>query len=362
MSLAPKPFQLEFKTDRDNLNRWWAILLNYGRQKPDQLPFFKGGDKEAWTSECKDPTRGLADAKHQVALHNLLTTIASFCPSGTFQTITGEATNLQWIYLRVAKMCHIQIGGRHLVNAWDLKYDPENESPDIYFMRIKAAFSENLLAKDDKFHDEKLATAEAFSPMAESMAVLRWLEGIHPSLPRHIQETRAALFTPGKPSFADIQPDLCELMETLLQEIDQADGAAAVTVIDNDNVQISRVSSNFRRGGRGGFSNRYPRATKPWNQQSTARPFKQSPAVDKLCRHCKTVGKDPSIYTSHDVDMCFDLFPEKRRSAGVRILSIPVHVDDNDQFDPEEAEAFFQAYKLNQGLSCVQNEENSTPQ
>ena len=34
------------------------------------------------------------------------------------------------------------------------------------------------------------------------------------------------------------------------------------------------------------------------------------------------------------------------------MLSIPVHVDEHDQFDPEEAEAFFQAYKLNQGLSC----------
>ena len=362
MSLAPKPFQLEFKTDRDNLNRWWSILLNFGRQKPEHLPFFKGGPKSSWVSECKDSTRGLADEKLQVALSNLLTTIASFCPNGTFQTITGEATSLQWIYNRVAKMCHIQIGGRHLVNAWDIKYDPENESPDIYFLRMKAAFAENLLAKDDKYHGEKLTSAEAFAPMSESLIVLRWLEGIHPALPRHIQDTKAALFTPEKPSFADIQSDLCELMEVLLQEIDQVDGASAVTVVDNDSVQINRMSSNYRRGGRGGYTNRTQHATKPWSQQSTPRTFKQSPAVDKLCRHCKTVGKDPSIYTGHDVEMCFDLFPEKRRSTGVRILSIPVHVDDNDQFDPEEAEAFFQAYKLNQGLTCVQKEEKSSPQ
>ena len=42
--------------------------------------------------------------------------------------------------------------------------------------------------------------------------------------------------------------------------------------------------------------------------------------------------------TSHDVEMCFDLYPEKRRGGGVgvRILSIPVHVYENEQLDPEE--------------------------
>ena len=155
-------------------------------------------------------------------------------------------------------MCHIQIEGRHLVNAWDLKHDPENESPDIFFMRCKAAFAENLLAKNDNYHGELLANAEAFTPMAESMIVLRWLEAIHPSLPRHIQETRASLFTTAKPSFADIQPDLCELMDSLLQEIDQIDGVSALSVQDGAPVEVNRVTS--RRGGRGGFKNS---ATKP---------------------------------------------------------------------------------------------------
>ena len=350
MSHAPKPFQLEFKTDRDNLNRWWSILTNFCRQKPDQVPFFKGGDHELWTAECRDPTRGKQDIKIQVALHNLLTTIASFCPNGTFQTITGESTSLEWIYKRVAKMCHIQIGGRHLVNAWDLKYDPENESPDIFFMRCKAAFAENLLAKNENYHGDKLSAAEAFSPMAESMIVLRWLEAIHPSLPKHIQETKASLFTSAKPSFADIQPDLCEMMDSMLQEIEQVDGISALSVREESTVDVNRVM--YKKGGRGGFKNA---AIKPWSR--TSKPFKQTPAVDKLCRHCKTVGKDPSIYTSHDVDMCFDLYPEKRRGAGVRILSIPVHVNDQEQFDPEEAEAFLQAYRLNQGLSCNREEE-----
>ena len=171
MYQTPKPFQLEFKTDRDNLNRWWSILTNFCRQKPENLPFFKGGENDTWIAECRDPTRGLTEAKKQVALHSVLTTVASFCPKGTFQTITGEADSLAWIYKRVAKMCHIQIGGRHLVNAWEIKYDRESESPDIFYMRIKAAFSENLLLREGKYHGVRQDAAETFSPMAESMIV-----------------------------------------------------------------------------------------------------------------------------------------------------------------------------------------------
>ena len=51
-----------------------------------------------------------------------------------------------------------------------------------------------------------------------------------------------------------------------------------------------------------------------------------------------------------------------RGAAGVRILSIPVHVDDNEQFDPQEAEALFQAYRMNQGLSCPKGSESPSPQ
>ena len=95
---------------------------------------------------------------------------------------------------------------------------------------------------------------QIFAPMAESMIVLRWLEAIHPSLHRHIQETRrASLFTIAKPSFADIQPDLCEPMDSLLQEIEQVDGVSALFAQDVTPVEVNRVTS--RIGGRGGFKN-----------------------------------------------------------------------------------------------------------
>ena len=142
---APKPYQLECSTDRDNLHRWWSILTNYGRRE-ETMQFYPGGEFQSWTAECRDLTRGIpavqpkveddanpsriaelaaeavkATTKRRNSLANLLTIFASFTPPGTFQTITSEATSLTWIFKRVAKLCNIQIGGRHLVNAWTLK-------------------------------------------------------------------------------------------------------------------------------------------------------------------------------------------------------------------------------------------------
>ena len=283
----------------------------------------------------------------------MLTTVASFCPTGTFQTITGEADSLAWIYKRVAKMCHIQIGGRHLVNAWEIKYDRESESPGIFYMRIKAAISENLLSREGKCHGVRQDAAETFSLMAESMIVLKWLEAINPALPKHTQETRAILFTNDKPNFADIQPELCELMDTLVQEIEQVDGISSLSIYDDKLVSSSRIS--FAKGKTTKY--RPKSSIKSWNVNQQAS-FRTQTKSDKLCPQCKASGKDRSVFTTHNLDMCYDLYPEKRRSGGIGLLSLLVHVDENEQFDPEEAEAFFEAYRLNQGLACL-DENNS---
>ena len=106
---APKPFQLECSTDRDNLHRWWSILTNYGR-RDDTMQFYPGGAFENWKPECRDLTRGIpailpkveagaqpdrvaelaqeavkATDKRRNVLANLLTIFASYTPPGTFQ-------------------------------------------------------------------------------------------------------------------------------------------------------------------------------------------------------------------------------------------------------------------------------------
>ena len=363
---APKPFQLECSTDRDNLHRWWSILTNYGRRE-ETMQFYPGGEFEIWTAECRDLNRGIpavapkveasatptrvtelaaeaakATAKRRNSLNNLLNIFASFTPPGTFRTFTAEACSLNWIFKRVAKLCNIQIGGRHLVNAWDLKWDKQRETPDVFFLRVRSAMAECLMPAGSKYHGENLQNPEVFTPLSESLITIRWLDLIHPRLAQHISENKANLFTSAKPNFADIQPDLCDIMDTLLTEIDQVDGASYLQA--EDDVSLNRIFSTFRRG-RGGGGRGRP-TSRPWNSSS------QPQAMSKLCTHCKVANKSPNIYQNHNLSECFDLFPEKRRSAGVRILNVPVHVNDDDEFDPEEAAAYVEAYKMNKGLSC----------
>ena len=126
------------------------------------------------------------------------------------------------------------------------------------------------------------------------------------------------------------------MMDTLLQEIDQLENMSSLSIYDDRVVHSNRIS--YARGKGRNIRVRSKFAVKPWNVQHQHSP--RTPPSDKSLKHCKAVGKDASVYSSHNVDMCFELFPEKRKT-GVRLLSIPVHVDENDQFDPEEAEAFF---------------------
>ena len=359
---APKPFQLIVTI---------STLTNYGRRE-ETMQFYPGGEFHNWTAECRDLTRGLpavlpkveaaaaaprvaelaseavkATDKRRNSLSNLLTIFASFTPPGTFQTITAEATSLAWIFKRVAKLCNIQIGGRHLVNAWNLKWDKQRETPDVFFLRVRSAMAECLMPIGSKYHAEALTNPEVFTPLSESLLTMRWLDLIHPRMAQHIAENKASLFTTDKPNFADIQPDLCDIMDTLLTEIEQADGASFVTA--EDDVSVSRIFTPFnKRGNRGRGGRGKPQTSfRPWSNSY------QTPATDKLCNHCKVANKSPAIYQSHNLTECFDLFPEKRRTAGVRILSVPVHVNEDDEFDPEEASAFIEAYKMNQGLSCA---------
>lgn len=345
------------------------------------MQFYPGGEFETWTAECRDLTRGIpaveriteqdetndrvivlaanavkATVKRRNSLANLLTIFASFSPPGTFQTVTAEATSLSWIFKRVAKLCNIQIGGRHLVNAWNLKWDKQRETPDVFFLRVRSAMAECLMPAGSKYHAEALTNPEVFTPLSESLLTMRWLDLIHPRLAQHIAENKASLFTNEKPNFADIQPDLCDIMDTLLSELEHADGAAVLSV--EDDASINRIFSSYR-GGRGrGFRGRTPTSTRPWSARNS------TPASGKLCTHCKVINKSPNLYQSHNTVDCFDLFPEKKKSLGVRILSVPVHVNDEDEFDPDEATAYIEAYKMNQGLSCVQvpDEQEIEPQ
>ena len=83
------------------------------------------------------------------------------------------------------------------------------------------------------------------------------------------------------------------------------------------------------------------------NEQEILQPFSfehDIPGVECRLENAKSSLPNPDLVKNSK-----KMQPDQVKK---RVLSIPVHGDDNEQFDPQEAEALFQAYRMNQGLSC----------
>ena len=378
---APTPFKLDCKNvNRDKLDSWYGSIKIYCMQSDSYLKFLPGplGTRANWTAECRDLTRGLlvqpvipqdadqddvarltdaatvATAALRRDLSTMLTTVASFCPEGMFRTVVTESTSMDWIYKRVKQACNVQTSGRYLPSPYMMEWNRELDTPAVFYMKMKSAFSEALQPQGARYLDEALAAPEAFTPLSESLIVLRWLQAINPSLPMHIQETRGSLFTNATPTFADVQPELCNIMETLLAEIEGKESSARLQTQD-DTVYNNRMSTNAynqtrwggsTRGRGRGFSSFQDRRS---GMQPQDRRSNDQAGVRKCCNNCRyTNKKAESIWSTHDSNDCWDLFPEKRPAKGasrVRFLQVPVDVDEDDVFDMSEAAKFLEDYK-----------------
>ena len=95
----------------------------------------------------------------------------------------------------------------------------DGERPERLYQRILAHLQDNLLRKDSKLkHDGVTPTHdEDISPTVERLAVLRWMELIHPSLPVLVQRTFA--FDLQRMTLKDIQPQIVDALDGFLEEI-----------------------------------------------------------------------------------------------------------------------------------------------
>lgn len=377
---APTPFKLNcMNVNRDMLDSWYGTIKSYCKQSEEYIKYLPGGANAVWTAECRDLTRGLlvapqipegADADERTRLitaataaseklrrdlATMLTTVASFCPDGMFRTVVTESTSLDWILTRVMQACNVQTSGRYLPSPYMLEWNRDVDTPALFFMKMKSAFSEALLPATGRYHGERLTEPEAFTPLSESLIVLRWLQAINPALPMHIQETRGSLFTDATPTFADVQPELCNIMESLLKEIEGKEVASRLQTHDAVINQRINAYGQARWGngarGRGGFGQGQGRRGGMQNSSvQDRRPVPKPRTIgNKSCTHCRyTNKKDEAVWSNHDTNDCFDLYPEKRPPRGntrVRYLHVPVHLDNDDAFDMSEAATYLETYQ-----------------
>ena len=375
---VPCPFKLDCKDiNRDKLDSWFGICRIYIMQSDNYLRFLPGGEHDTWRAETVDLTRGLtiapvipqgaaeADVQRLTAeataattkirrdLASLLTTIAAYCPDGMFRSVVTESTSLQWIYDRIQQACRVQQGGRFLVTPFLMQWDKDVDTVDVFFMKLKSAYSEALQPQGAMYHEVALTGPEAFTPLSESMIVIKWLQAIHPSLPQYVQDNRGSLFTAATPTFADIQPELCNIMDTLLNELETKEVANQLLVKEeaeslnrlftSDGRSRMQPSNRPFRGGRAGSFSGRPGFN---SRQGEHRPR------PKQCKYCRySTHKPESMWSSHDTNDCFDLNPGTRPNnnqggqARVRYLQIPVEVDQRDQFDMSQVKQYLESYQ-----------------
>ena len=341
---TPKQFS-SVGVKKDEFETFWHVLITYCSQDYEYMDFFEGGQFSRWTALSADPTRGVlvtaneandddavANARRQTllkraSLNSLLTTIAAYCPDGLFKSIITDSTSIAWIKQRLIKVCNIETNGRHLPKVLNIKYNRGEESPAAFMERIKSTFLDSLMPAGTNFHGTPIIAQETFTPTFESMIIIMCLRAIHQDLPEFIMENKGNLFTNNTPNFCDIQGELCEIMDTMLSQLENRESLSRIQLQGTGQNESLRWVKNSKSQS---YKNN-PVNLKPLMQSSSSK-------NQLLCEYCKALGKDVKIWSSHNKLDCFALFPEKRNKYGrARILSVPVYTDDDDKFNLQDA-------------------------
>ena len=89
------------------------------------------------------------------------------------------------------------------------------------YQRILDHLQDNLLQKDSKLnHDGEISTTnEEINPTVERLAVLRWIELIHPKIPTLVQRTFA--YDLQHATLKDLQPPIADALDGFMDEIQE---------------------------------------------------------------------------------------------------------------------------------------------
>ena len=147
----------------------------------------------------------------------------------------------------------------------------ENERPERLYQRLIAHLQDNLLDKGSalKYDGETMAENEIMSPTVYRLAVLRWMDLIHPKLSQLVARTYAQdLLTM---SLRDLQLQICRAIPGFLEEL----------AADEAQIEASRAYVNELK--------RRTQTQRRFNKPSFLRPPAKQPKPE--CRFCKAEGR-----------------------------------------------------------------------
>ena len=277
-------------------------------------------------------------AQKNIVLERMLGLIAQFSPSLLRNDIIGKSLSLDWIWKRIRKHYSLQQSEVNFLRLASIKREPDERYETLY-QRIIAHLEDNLLTTQSGIeHDGAAITAnEELTPTCERIAVYLWLTLIDQRLPAYV--ARVYSHDLQKKSLKDLQPQICDSMDSLLAEIN-----------NQEDIQI-----NYSRSS---FNNRQPR----FNNKSTplgnsvaskfnrSRPPQNQGAStsQKDCILCKSAGR-PS--RGHNVSSCWYLSKADKLEM-VKALQVIVEYD-GDECEGEDDEE-------NYALRCTASIDTTT--
>ena len=190
-----------------------------------------------WKAYDEDETRGIRIMKTNATgdqilddeatdttrsnLSEFLSTLGGFCPDNFTHTVVFESTSYNWVIDRIKTTFKLETKGIGFLAGGNIKIDfgEDGQTHQQGFQAVKEFYCNSLQKGGSMYRGRALTVHETLTPLSENFIVEKWLEMIDPKLKQHIAQTRGHLFTTDKPNLYDVQSQLCEQMDTMLQEL-----------------------------------------------------------------------------------------------------------------------------------------------
>ena len=288
----PKQWVLTEKETISSYSSWQSNLLYHLSLNNEFSTFI--ADAFVWQRKSV-ANRGLTDdvagaaadrktaAQKNIQLERMLGIIAQVSPALLRNDIIKKSTSLKWIWSRVRKHYSFSQSEVNFLKLHSIKREPE-ERYETLFQRIVAHLDDNLLTVESGLaHDGAVPTAdEEMSPTVERLAVYIWLTLIDTRLPAYV--ARVYAHDLQTKSLKDIQPQLCDAMDSLLVDM---------SVQDDISVNYSRASNQqrprrFNPRGNNSYNNNNKNVNNINNNNLNS---KGSNSRQKQCILCKTANR-----------------------------------------------------------------------
>jgi len=339
-----KPWKLTEEETFSSFTSWQQNMLYCLNQEKNNTRFLLASSPDAaWKKDTPTQSNrgftndadenGIKKEEKALNLRIMLGYLSQYVPHYLSTDIVTNSTSINSVWAMIRSYYGFQQSEVNFMKYATITWaGKEAERPERLYRRIVAHIQDNLLTAGSriKHNDATLTVDEVMVPSLERMAVLKWLELLHPKLPALVARTFARDLQTR--SLKDIQPQICDALDGFFEEIER------------DEVQASRVYSqprHYSQDARSPYQN--PRATTSRRQHQSRpptpshRPFPprrhnrspvSRPPIVKQCRVCRLEGRP---FHNHNIATCVYVSDTERG----HIHSVRVEDDDHDDdMDP----------------------------